>query len=137
VSDYIYKRYLLILSVAGTLFSGYLSATKFFTKNCALSEPCPYFFGFPACYFGFGLFFIIFTYSLLSFCKTSNLKIISKKISIFSFLGILFALNFTLKEIPALFTGQTKYSLGLPTCAYGLFFFAIIFVISFRFWRKP
>lgn len=131
-----YKVYLFVLSLSGVLFSGYLSFVKFFTKNCALSEPCPLFFGFPACYFGFGLFLGLFLLSLSLFVREVVVKDRSSIIAFVSFLGVLFASWFTLGEIPNLLSGNIRYSLGLPTCAYGLVFFLIIFVLSFRFSRK-
>ena len=131
-----YKVYLFVLSLSGVLFSGYLSFVKFFTKNCALSEPCPLFFGFPACYFGFGLFLGLFLLSLSLFVREAVVKDRSSIIAFVSFLGVLFASWFTLGEIPNLLSGNIRYSLGLPTCAYGLIFFLIIFVLSFRFSKK-
>lgn len=131
-----YRRYAFVLSLSGVLFSGYLSFVKFFTKNCALSEPCPLFFGFPACYFGFGLFLGLFIFSLSLFCKGVDIKDRIKVLIFISFLGVLFASWFSLREIPNLISGNTRYSLGLPTCAYGLIFFLAIFVLSFFYYKK-
>ena len=52
-------RLLLALSIAGLLFSGYLSSYRFFSDTCAFNEPCPYFLGYPACYYGFAMFLIM------------------------------------------------------------------------------
>ena len=57
------KTYLnttLVLTLGGVLFSGYLSFYKLLTGNCALNEPCPFFLGYPACWYGFAMFFVIF-----------------------------------------------------------------------------
>jgi uncharacterized membrane protein len=51
-----YLKWTLLLTVAGTAFSGYLSLTKLLTGTCALNEACPYFLGYPACIYGFGMF---------------------------------------------------------------------------------
>ena len=122
---------LFILSFAGILFSGYLSATKLFTDTCAFGEACPYFMDMPACYYGFVMFLILFTTSIL---------LVSRKIKestgliimiIVSALGILFAGYFTLKEIPLLFSeGLRAYMLGLPTCALGFIFYILICSIA-------
>jgi len=119
------------LSIAGVLFSGYLSGKKFFTATCAFNEPCPYFLGLPACYFGFALFLLITIFStMLFFSKIRKSKGL-QFVEIFSFLGVLFAGYFTLGELPTLFQdGFGAYMLGLPTCAMGLVFFLIIFILA-------
>jgi hypothetical protein len=128
---------LFILSLAGLLFSGYLSGVKFFTETCAFSEPCPYFLGLPACYFGFGMFLLITIFSSLLFFSKINKKTGLDGVSMVSFLGILFAGYFTIKEIPILFNeGLSAYILGLPTCALGFLFFCLIFGISVNYILK-
>ena len=124
------------LGLAGLLFSGYLSGVKFFTSTCALSEPCPYFLGYPACYFGFGMFLIIFLTALLGLVKTIEEKSMLKIIGTVSGLGILFAGYFTVPEIGKLLAGGTEYSLGLPTCAYGLVFYILLFILSIWYLKK-
>ncbi len=127
----LYLRSVLWLSLAGSLFSGYLSAKKLFTNTCAFNESCPYFFGYPACWFGFGLFFIIFILSVLG-----NTDIVSEKrsrnlITLFSFLGVLFAGRFVIQELQQFIqTSSANYALLFPTCAYGLLFFILVFAIS-------
>lgn len=123
--------WLFILSLMGVLFSGYLSGVKFFTESCAFNESCPYFWGYPACYYGFVLFFTLFVLSSLLLVQ----KIENKKglfyMNVVSFLGVLFAGYFTLGEIPILLTeGLGAYLLGLPTCALGLVFFVIVLIVS-------
>ena len=129
----IYIKTMFFLGLAGLLFSGYLSFTKFFTSTCAFNEPCPYFLGYPACYFGFGMFLVIFLSSIYGYSKNTTEKIVNKIITTVSFLGILFAGYFTIPEISKLLGGiPTGYSLGLPTCAYGLVFYIIIFIVSIK-----
>lgn len=121
------------LTLAGVLFSGYLSATKLLVQRCAFGEACPTFAGYPACYFGFGMFFIMFAVSLWALLNAqSALKV--KKINLWvSLLGILFAGQFVIPEITNwIQNGNPHYALFFPTCAYGLVFYAIIFVISLR-----
>lgn len=122
---------LFVLGIAGLLFSGYLSGVKFFSTVCAFNESCPYFWGYPACYFGFAMFFTITTFaSLLLFSKIKKNIGLAGLVAV-SFLGILFAGNFTIKEIPILLQeGLGAYVLGLPTCAMGLVFYVLIFIMS-------
>lgn len=128
-----YNKIMFSLGLAGLLFSGYLSAIKFFTSTCAFSEPCPYFLGYPACFYGFGMFLIIFSSASLGLFRKIEAGAMTKINGIVSFLGILFAGRFTIPEIQKLISGvKTGYSLGLPTCAYGLVFYILIF--SFSVW---
>jgi uncharacterized membrane protein len=131
------KFYLLfILSLFGLLFSGYMSSVKFFTQTCVFNEPCPYFFGFPACYFGFIIFLSLFIFSSLLLFKKIHKRKGLKFIMLISFVGIIFSGYFTLFEIPVLVDkGIRAYVFGLPTCALGLIFYILIYctaIISYR-----
>lgn len=128
-----YHKILFFLGLAGVLFSGYLSFFKLFTTTCAFNEPCPYFLGYPTCFYGFGMFLAIFIATLFSiFHKISFQKMLRVHIGV-SFLGIVFALYFTIPEIYQIFLGgKSTYLLGLPTCAYGLIFYIIIFILSLK-----
>lgn len=122
---------LFVLGLAGVLFSGYLSGVKFFSDTCAFNEGCPYFLGYPACYYGFVMFLLIFIFSsLLLLSKIGTRKGLSIVMRV-SILGILFAGYFTLQEIPLLLEqGFKAYMLGLPTCALGLIFYILVFIVS-------
>jgi hypothetical protein len=124
---------LFMVTMGGALFSGYLSGVKFFTASCALNETCPYFLGFPACYFGFLLFAVAALFAGLHVFHLFDGKRANEVVYGASFLGVLFALYFTLGELPLLMeSGLSAYVLGLPTCAFGLIFFTITVVLSQR-----
>jgi len=128
---------LFILSIAGVLFSGYLSGKKFFTGTCAFNESCPYFLGYPACYFGFAMFLALAILGYLLVTGKMGRKNGLTGVIIVSLLGVLFAGYFTLKEIPILFmAGFKAYVLGLPTCALGFLFFILIFILSIIFLKQ-
>ncbi len=128
-----YIKTTFILATGGVLFSGYLGGIKLFSSTCAFNEPCPYFLGYPACYFGFAMFFIMFTASGLAFFKKMKSGEALKVLKVFSFLGMLFAGYYTLMEIIAWVSGSGgDYALILPTCAYGLIFYISIFVLSLK-----
>lgn len=117
------------LTLAGTLFSGYLAGTKLFTGSCALTEPCPYVWGYPACVFGFVLFAFMLLVSLRGrFLKGVN--VCRRVVGVVSLAGILFAGYLVFDELPYIFSGATTYSMGLPSCAYGLIFYIVVFIIS-------
>lgn len=119
------------LTLAGFLFSGYLSLVKLLSNTCALNEPCPYFLGYPACWYGFGMFTVLFILAIISQWKEST-KLIYWFQIVVSLIGIIFAGYFTVPEIIRLFNGISAYSLGLPTCAYGLIFYILIFILATR-----
>lgn len=120
-------------TLAGLIFSGYMSGIKFFTSQCAFGETCPLFFGFPACYFGFLMFLILSVSAGLIVFTQIPRKILLLDIAATACLGILFAGYFTLKELPLLFEqGLSAYMFGLPTCALGLIFYVAIFAIASR-----
>ena len=118
---------LLILATAGLAFSGYLSAVKLFTGACALSEPCPYFLGYPACWYGFAMYLVMFI--VTAFAAIGPLRASAAFMTdlFVSAIGIDFAGNFALGEF---LNGSVTGKLGLSTCVYGLIFFVAIFVIS-------
>ncbi len=130
-------RLLFALSIAGLLFSGYLSGVKFFSEVCALNEQCPYFFGYPACYYGFAMFLVMSVLLIQHFLGALTRSLVLTALSIVSGAGIIFAGYFTSLELPKFFAeGFSAYLLGLPTCAYGLLVYIAIFVISWAAHRE-
>ncbi len=126
-------KILLILAAAGLLFSGYLSATKLLTGDCAFNEPCPYFLGYPACWYGFAMYLFMFAATVLGVTRIVDAKMAVRADAIVSFLGIIFAGRFALQEfLGSQFTGL----FGFSTCVYGLIFYILIFVISLTALRK-
>ncbi len=124
---------LFIIGIMGTLFSGYLSAIKFFTDACAFSEACPYFLGYPACYFGFIMFSTIMLFAGLHAFHLFDGRKANEIVFGVSILGIVFAGYYTIGELPTLFDeGLSAYIFGLPTCALGLIFYTLVFVLSYR-----
>ncbi len=129
------KKYIgsvLVLTFLGVCFAGYLSLTKLITNTCALNEACPYFLGYPACWYGLGLFSIMFVTALLTYLNKTSLSKARWIIGIVSLIGIFFAGNFIVPEMKPLLAGSASYSLGLPSCAYGFIFYVIIFGLVLR-----
>jgi len=125
-----YSKIILAASFGGFIFSGYLSAVKLFTSTCALSEPCPYFLGYPACWYGFVMFLILFVSSMVGFLRKTALRSVAQVHLAVTFVGILFAGRFTIPEVVRLISGEGRYTLGLPTCAYGLVFYMLLCVVA-------
>lgn len=122
---------LLGLAGAGLLFSGYISGVKLFTSTCAFKEGCPYFLGYPACYFGFAMYLTMVALMLLARRNERAWRPALRGVLGVSALGIIFAGSFTLGELPKLWAeGLGAYLLGLPTCAYGLVVYLAIFVTT-------
>ena len=125
-----YINTIFIFSLIGFLFSGYLSFTKLILGECPLTEGCPTFFDYPACYFGFGFFTILLVLSILLFKKADKTRL--KSVFYVSLLAIIFAIYSTIKEymFPSCLNGICDYSLLLPTCVYGLAMYIVIFIMS-------
>ncbi len=122
-----------ILGLCGLAFAGYLSGIKFFTDTCALGESCPYFMGYPACYYGFFMYLTITLFAGLHVFHLYDGKKANTAVLTVAVAGILFAGYFTALELPLLFSeGLRAYVLGLPTCALGLIFYTIIAFLSLR-----
>jgi len=119
-----YNIWLFVLAVAGTLFSGYMSATKFFSQACPFNELCTEVFGLPACYYGFVMFAALL---VLSAMQLFNKKKLLKPIKWVSVAGMLFSGYLSVIEIT---TSAGNYSLGLPTCAYGFVFYLLVFIFA-------
>lgn len=121
-------KIILGLTVAGLLFSGYLSAVKLFTTVCAFNESCPYFLGYPACWYGFAMYLTMFIATLLGVIGKIEAKKALQIDAGVSAIGIVFAGSFAFQELmrSQIVAGQ----LGLSTCVYGLAFYIAIFILS-------
>lgn len=118
------------LSLAGVLFAGYLSSIKLFSGACAFSEPCPTLWGYPSCVYGFFIFLALFAVSTVAYYKKVRTVWPIRTNLILSLSGILFAGYFAVPEIVAVLSHGTRYTLGLPTCVYGLVFFGLVFGVT-------
>lgn len=129
----IYLKAAFYLTLAGSLFAGYMSGVKIFSHTCPFNETCPYFLSYPACWFGLAMFFTMFIISILGLLKKITCCHVKKTLSFISLLGILFAGRYVVDEIMLyLNQGVSHYTLILPTCTYGLIFYIIIFTISMK-----
>lgn len=128
-----YNKIIFFISLGGLLFSGYLSAVKLLTSTCAFDETCPYFLGYPTCFYGFIMFLVIFLASLLGMSKNARKEKITLVHVVVSIIGIMFAGYFVAHEIN-LNVGDSV--LGLPTCVYGFIFYVAIFVFSIKQFAK-
>jgi len=127
------------LGLAGMLFAGYLSGVRLLTQSCAFNEPCPFFLGYRACWFGFVMFSVLFVAAAIAKYAPNRSRPMLAVLRVVSLCGILFAGYFTLSELSVFFAaGLAQYALILPTCAYGLIFYALVFGLSFTtIWSTP
>jgi uncharacterized membrane protein len=118
-------------SLAGLLFAGYLGGHKLFSGTCAFNESCPIFLGYPACYFGFAMYLILTIASVALIRSQGTSRGALRTLIGVSLFGVWFAGRFTLAELPVFFErGFSAYLFGLPTCALGLIFYTLIFILS-------
>lgn len=123
---------MLLLSIAGVLFAGYLSFYKIVNETCALGEGCSYFLGYPTCLYGLIMFVLLFFASLLIYTKKGKKEELLKGMKIVSFLGIIFSAYFGIEELffRQCLGGPCPYALLLPTCVYGFFVYVLIFLLA-------
>lgn len=125
-----------IFSLIGLLFSGTLTFQKLFTGTCSLTEGCSYFLGYPTCYYGFVFFLILFTSSLLLVLKNKTFKEKTlKSVLLYAVIAaVIFSGIFSFKDIfyPNCPLGECTYSLGIPTCIYGLFMYIVILICAIK-----
>ena len=131
------RRYLSIaffLALAGTLFAGYLSGVKLLTGTCAFNESCPYFLGYPTCWYGFGMFLAMTVVSALGLSGRLPAPKAARANAWIASAGTLFAGYFVVNEVVQWMAlpSATRYGLVLPTCVYGLVFYVIILALSAR-----
>ncbi|MFH0701635.1 MAG: hypothetical protein V2A62_04310 [Candidatus Woesearchaeota archaeon] len=65
-------KIILVISIAGILFSGYLSYGELFRKVCPLAGGCSNLLGLPVCVYGFIMYFLVFVVSLLGLKGKKN-----------------------------------------------------------------
>src|SRR5579863_3278025 len=122
-----YLRLMLGITAAGSLFSGYLGAVRLFTGSCAFNESCPFFMGYPACWYGFAMFASMLAVSVAGLAGHVKPEPAAKAIGGISFVGTIFAGHFVLAEfVTWLAARDQSYQLVLPTCVYGLVFYIAI-----------
>lgn len=129
-----YNKIFVLFSLGGVLFSGFLSFWRLFTGSCPLVGECPYFLGYPACYFGFLMFLTLFVASLMLMFKKYETKRLLQILFYVSLLGLLFSGYFSIKEL--LFSscvGDCNYALLLPTCVYGFVFYLAILITVLKY----
>lgn len=125
-----YFKIIFMLSLGGVLFAGYLSIVQIVTGTCALNEPCPYFLGYPACWYGLVMFLSIFVFNLVALLSRISFRTSLIFITIISFAGILFSGWLSWGEILSWLNNAITYAMILPTCVYGLIFYLAIFILS-------
>ncbi len=121
---------LLLLTLGGSLFAGYLAGDKLFNDNCTIGASCAYWLGYPTCYYGFALFATMLVLSTL-FVLT-NKRMYAKYISIVAMLGVIFSGYFSVVEIAPLVSAGALNLAGIPSCTYGLVGFIIALCIAYK-----
>lgn len=127
------RTMLVLVALAGILFSGYLTAGKLFTGSCPITEGCPYFIGWPACVYGLLMFSGILIAAFL-YTRTKNDEKKSAYLNYAGWIavaGILFSGYFSATEIlfPSCAIKPCTYTLILPTCVYGLAMYILAWVL--------
>lgn len=120
-------RIILLISIFGLAFTGYLTFGTLISGSCPVNGECPYFLGYPACDYGLVMFLIIFIISLMSLVTKFNKVTLLKILMLVSLAGVIFSGYFSLVEMMT----PRAFTLLLPTCIYGLIMYLIIEITSF------
>ncbi|MBU0598107.1 vitamin K epoxide reductase family protein [Patescibacteria group bacterium] len=121
---------ILLLSIAGMIFSGYLSYYNVFEAGCedALiscgTKPVEIF-GLPNCVYGFAMFVVVGILSVIGLDEARAKKMI-KTILILSIIGVLFAGSLSYYEMYVIGSGFSS----IPACVYGFFLYILILIFS-------
>ncbi len=115
-----------ILGILGIVIAGSVSAVKFFTDTCPTITPCPYVFGYPACYFGLAAFILVTVYAGLHVAHRIDGRKANAIVLALSTCGVLFAGYLSYGELAVLKEG------GPTNCMYGFLTFLGIAILSYR-----
>ena len=121
---------LLLLSLAGVTFSGYLSLRLYTTNSCAFDESCPVVGGIPACYVGLAFFLTLAFIQLAVLRRRITLVQALGASVLIAATGVVFAGYASATELQAWWLADSGYGLGLPTCFYGAVFFALVLGVA-------
>jgi uncharacterized membrane protein len=120
--------WILILSIAGTLFAGTLAYRKYVQNVCSFRESCPIFLGQPVCIYGFIIFLALLVLSLLVYRLQKPAFAIA--LLVVSMVGVLFSGYFAIQEVFFTLWPIGGYTLVLPSCVWGFVVFVAVFVLN-------
>jgi uncharacterized membrane protein len=118
---------LLVLSVIGVLFSGYMAYYTFATSHPACEL---FFFGMPSCFYGAIMYALIFLLSVsILLSKVKSKAILA--MTVISFIGILFAGFLTIYVLNNLSCTSLDIA-GIPPCVYGLVMYLLLLILAVK-----
>jgi hypothetical protein len=126
-----YIKIVLPLTAAGIIFAGYMTGVKWFSGTCAFNETCPELFGQPTCFYGLIIFSAMFAVALSYRVRKQYPIGAVRTVLGLSLVGGIFSAVYAVPEIANLISGGSDYMLGMPTCAYGMFFYLVIIIFTF------
>lgn len=113
----------LLFILIGIAFSGYLGGNSL-SGTCPIGGACPYFLGYPACFYGLAMYSALLVVFLLSWKgRLAKPKALLAQMGIAG-LGVLFAASLLVQEV--------LIDRPIAICAMGLVMYGAIFVLSWR-----
>jgi len=121
---------ILAVSIAGILFSGYLSYYSLFTEGCtegiiSCGSNSVKLLGLPTCLYGLIMYLVVAILSFIGLKKLSSLLFL-KSLMWIGIIGVLFSGSLSYYE---LYVQETTID-QLPACVYGLIMYALILVFA-------
>ncbi|HKT22932.1 MAG TPA: hypothetical protein VJR06_10055 [Nitrososphaerales archaeon] len=121
---------LLLTSVVGTAYSGYLT---YITYSSGRSACEAFYFGFPSCFYGFLIYSVVFTLSLASLLMWKTAR--AAAAVVLGAAGVGFS-AFLTGYVVSLNACVNLSILGIPPCAMGLGMFTVVLVIAGSLFRS-
>jgi hypothetical protein len=119
-------KVLLVLTVVGVLFSGYLTYYTFATGHAACEL---FFFGMPSCFYGLIMYVLVFLFAFILSINAATQSRRTIAMALVAVVGIIFATTLTTYVMSAV--SCTKLDiLGIPPCVYGLTMYLILLILT-------
>lgn len=119
---------LLLVTIFGMAFSGYLTYGVLSANTCPLNGGCTRVFGYPSCMYGFTMYTVMMILVLLTLTGTLVFATGRKLVLLVSAIGMMFSGSLLVQEF--------LNSSPLTICAAGFSMFTLIFVTATLVWKK-
>jgi uncharacterized membrane protein len=119
---------LLLVTIFGMAFSGYLTYGVLSANTCPLNGGCTKVFGYPSCMYGFTMYTVMMIVVLLTLIEKVVFATGRKLVLIVSAVGMIFSGSLLVQEF--------LNSSPLTICAAGFSMFTLILVICTLVWKK-
>lgn len=119
-----YTKAIVVLAIAGAIFSGYLTAYTYLSGRSGCEV---FYFGMPSCFYGFIMYLLVFILAALIYVSRKGAKAIA--IIAIALAGMAFSAYLTISTLNSV-ACTTFDILGQPPCVYGLAMYVLLLLIA-------